>query len=245
MTWRVAKALLTLRNEVDKEFPDRDHASDGTIGNKAHQQLGNASDHNPWIKDADGVGVVRALDVDAGPGLNPTEAHDKVGDTVAEAARLAGKNGHPALKGGGYVIYEGQIASANSNPPWSWRKHTGDAHESHPHISVGQAPAAYDSTHHWGIHNAPQHQPQPGEARTSVPTGVAFPTLSLGDTGDFVKLVQRFLLGSARAKTLPFYGEFEEKTETAVRGYQRLRGLPITGKVNKDTWAPIRGALGI
>lgn len=243
MTWRVAQALLNLRDEADHEFPKRDHASDGTIGNTAHQKKGDQSDHNPFIKDGKGVGVVRAIDVDAGPGLNPGKGKDTVGTTVAEAARLAGKNGHPALKGGGYVIFQGKIASPKSEPPWSWRDFPGDPHTSHVHISVGKAPEAYDNGRAWGVRTTPRKPEDPGGPK-DVP-GTPFPELKVGSKGDLVKLVQRFLLGSAHAKTLPFYGTFEGKTEVAVKGYQRKRGLNPDGKVGPNTWAPIRGALGI
>jgi len=242
MSFRVAKALLNLRDEVDRKFPHRDRSSDGTIGNAAHQKLGSASDHNPFIKDAHGVGVVRALDVDAGPGLFPDESHDTVGDTVAKAVRRAGENGHPALQDGGYLIYEGRIASAKSDPPWSFRPFSGDSHQSHPHISVGRSASAYDSNKPWGV--ADQLMASPGP-KVVVNPGQVFPIIELGDSGDFVKLVQRFLFGSDRAKTLPFYGTFEAKTDTAVRAYQKMRGLEVDGVVGKDTWAPIREALGI
>lgn len=238
MTWRIAEAVLTLRAEVDRKFPDRERVSDGTIGNEAHQLLGKKSDHNPWLKDGD-VGVVRALDVDAGPGEFPNRAHDTVGDTVSEVARLAGKAGHPALADGGYVIYEGKIASAVS-PAWEWRPHNGDSHESHPHISVGRNKGAFDSKEPWGLAVA-----QPAAIRLPPATGTPFPTLSLGSQGEKVKLVQRFLWGSARAKAMPNYGIFENTLKTAVEGYQRMRGLPITGVVDAATWAPIREALSI
>lgn len=244
MSWRVARSLLTLRSEVDRRWPDRDRSSDGTIGDAAHQASGSASDHNPFIKDASGVGVVRAMDIDAGPGRFPSESKDTVGDLVAELARKAGKAGHPALANGGYVIYEGRIASAISNPPWSWRRHTGDAHESHPHVSVGRKAAAYDNTKRWGV-SIPGQRPSPDTPAVTVPAGTTFPTIKLGDSGDHVKLVQRFLWGSARAKTMPIYGTFEKKTDKAVRAYQRMRGLDVDGRVGRDTWAPIRQALMI
>jgi hypothetical protein len=241
MTWRVAGALLTLREEIDDRWPDRDRTSDGTIGDAAHQAQATHSDHNPWVKDDRGIGVVRALDVDAGPGLFPNRAHDTVGDTVSEVVRGAGKNGHPALGDGSYVIYEGKIASALSNPPWSWRQHSGDAHESHPHISVGLHESAFDSKAGWGIRDHAHVQ----TAATRTPLSIAFPLLELGSTGEFVKLLQRFLWGSARAKAMPVYGKFEAKTDTAVRAYQRMRGLTVDGRVGTDTWAPIRAALHI
>jgi peptidoglycan hydrolase-like protein with peptidoglycan-binding domain len=239
MTWRVAGALLTLREEIDDRWPDRERTSDGTIGDTAHQAQGSSSDHNPWVTDARGIGVVRALDVDAGPGLFPDRSHDTVGDTVSEVVRGAGKNGHPALGDGSYVIYEGKIASALSNPPWSWRKHSGDAHESHPHISVGKRESAFDSKAGWGIRDHARVQ----TPASRTPLSTEFPLLQLGSSGEFVKLLQRFLFGSARAKTMHVYGRFEATTDSAVRAYQRMRGLDVDGVVGTDTWRPIRTAL--
>lgn len=240
MSWRVAQSLLTLRAEVNRAFPDRERASDGTIGDERHALLGSRSDHNPWVVDPRGVGVVRAFDIDAGPGKFPSRSQDTVGDTVSEIARKAGKAGHPALLEGGYVIYEGKIASASSSPAWEWRKHDGDSHESHPHVSVGRTLKAFDTKEPWGVST-----PIPTSSRVPAVTPSSFPTLRLGDKNDSVRLVQRFLWGSATAKTMPVYGTFEATTEKAVRGYQRMRGLPITGVVDATTWAPIRTALSI
>ena len=257
MSWRVAAALIELRNEVNRRWPDREKKSDGSIGDSKHKAKKHGSDHNPWVIDAHGIGVVRAIDVDAGPGLDPNRAHDGIGDTVAEAARLAGLNGHPAMKGGGYVIYEGKIASANSHPPWSWRTFSGDSHVSHPHISVGTGPAAYDSKQGWDVATtidpsnpgavlapAPVRHPGP-PAHVAAPAGTSFPPLTIGSTGDHVKLVQRFLWGSSTAKTKPEYGKYEARTEKAVRAYQRMRGLHQSGVVDAATWAPIRKALHV
>ena len=49
MTWRVAKSLLKLKEQVNQAFPDRSKDSDGTIGDEHHSAR--ASDHNP---DTDG-----------------------------------------------------------------------------------------------------------------------------------------------------------------------------------------------
>lgn len=43
--WRVAKSLLVLRDQVNKMAPNRNKASDGTIGDETHQS--HNSDHNP------------------------------------------------------------------------------------------------------------------------------------------------------------------------------------------------------
>lgn len=63
-SWRVARALLTLRREVVALAPRRSKASDGTISDAAHQ--GRNTDHNPWVRDG-GVGMVTALDITHDP----------------------------------------------------------------------------------------------------------------------------------------------------------------------------------
>ena len=72
MSWRVADCLEILKAEVDERWPERDTASDGAIGDERHQQ-DPTSDHNAFIKDSDGVGVVRfknvARSVSVGAGI--------------------------------------------------------------------------------------------------------------------------------------------------------------------------------
>lgn len=161
-SWRLAKSLETLRDEVNRWQPRRDKSSDGTIGDPAHAMR--VSDHNP-----NAAGVVRAFDCDAGPGLSPTGVNATVGRTVAEAARRAGAAGHRAMGPGAYVIYDHRIASAISVPPWSWRPYGGtglDPHTSHPHVSVTTRPGrrGYDSTKAWGLF------PPPARRRPKPPT---------------------------------------------------------------------------
>src|SRR5688500_3284745 len=62
--WRVAKSLLTLRDEVNQAAPQRSKASDGTIGDAAHCRR--QSDHNPWVRDGN-IGVVTAMDITDDP----------------------------------------------------------------------------------------------------------------------------------------------------------------------------------
>ena len=172
MAYRLAASLARLREEVNERWPDRDKASDGWIGDPAHATRD--SDHNPYIIDSSGVGVVRALDVDAGPGANRD-----IGLWIAEHVRDLGADGFAALQNGGYVISAGRIASATSG--WVWRVYTGtNPHDSHTHISVSKVQAQYDSPARWGV------APVAGEARV----------LRLTDPlmqGDDVREVQRVL----------------------------------------------------
>ncbi|MGB4989147.1 MAG: hypothetical protein WBO10_07930, partial [Pyrinomonadaceae bacterium] len=62
MSWRIAESLKKLREQINAEWPGRDKASDGGIGDAAHASR--SSDHNPWVKDSRGQGVVTAIDID-------------------------------------------------------------------------------------------------------------------------------------------------------------------------------------
>jgi murein L,D-transpeptidase YcbB/YkuD len=63
------------------------------------------------------------------------------------------------------------------------------------------------------------------------------PTISLGDTGPDVELLQRFLgvVGPAD----PGFGVYGPKTEAAVVRYQKMQGLTPDGVVGAATWAKI------
>jgi len=139
--WRLARSLVTLRDEVNAFAPGRSRAADGTIGDAAH--AARSSRHNP-----NAHGVVTALDV----------THDPAGgmDVHALARRLV-LHPHPDLC---YVISARQIAMRAHG--WEWRPYTGSSpHTAHAHFAVGGGLDAdprppYDDTDPWGV--APPQQ---------------------------------------------------------------------------------------
>ena len=146
MAWRLAKSLVTLRNEVGEAAPRRSRLSDGTIGDPAHASR--ASRHNP-----NRHGVVTALDV----------THDPAGgmDIHALARRLV-RNPHPELE---YVISNGQIAKRRNRFAWE-RYYGSNQHVSHVHFAVGVGPDSdplppYDSTIAWGVALPTPEQQEP------------------------------------------------------------------------------------
>lgn len=140
MSWRNCAASLQLLAELDDLWPDRDTTSDGTIGNAAHVAEGwTNSDHNPWVV-VNGVGVVRARDID----VDGIDAR-----WLADWLRQRGAVGDPRLTGGGYVIYDGQITSPNFS---GWTPYSGvDPHTGHIHVSFSRNRAGFDSTAAWNF----------------------------------------------------------------------------------------------
>jgi hypothetical protein len=128
MSWKLAAAAVTLRDQVNKRYPRRDRASDGTIGDQAHRRR--ISDHNP-----DKTGYVMALDLDE----DGWPAH-KFADQLIEYMRTSGDK---RIKN---VVYEGRVASGTySNKLWVWRKAPSLGHKHHIHISFAE-PAKRDGS---------------------------------------------------------------------------------------------------
>lgn len=130
-TWYLNPALTTMRAEVNAEYPNRDKASDGTIGDPAHQATD--SDHNP---DKDGTVDAWDMDVDL-----------RVPNTAAEIARIKARfEAHPSSQ---YWIHNRRIASRD----WGWarRYYSGpNPHDKHVHFNTRDSHQR--STKPWGIY---------------------------------------------------------------------------------------------
>lgn len=236
MSWRNAEALLTLRAEIDRAFPGRDRASDGGKGDAAHSTR--TSDHNPWVIDASGiVGVVRAFDFDAGPGLHPDENNDVVGDTIVAAVVAAARRGHPAMTYGSYIIYEKTIYSYSYG--FTARPYGGaNPHESHVHVSVGRRRSAYDSTAPWGV-NAPT-------AEVSLPV-VSAARIYPGAVNGSVALVQK-ALNKVMGSSLTTDGNYGPMTTSVAKAYQtRLygSGTGVDGDLGLDSLTKLGSSSGL
>jgi len=126
MSWRLARSLGVLRDEINQIAPSRSREYDGTIGDEAHQARN--SDHNP-----NEDGVVCAFDATHDPASGA--------DMEVISAKIA-TLGHPALK---YVIFNRRFFS----PTEGWRDYSGsNPHDHHMHVSVG---GDYDDTNPWGL----------------------------------------------------------------------------------------------
>lgn len=217
MTWRLAGALVALRNGVNARWPKRDKRSDGTIGDAAHASR--SSDHNPWII-VNGQGVVRAIDIDV-DGIDAA--------WYAEQLRRLGAAGDHRLTGGGYVIYNRRITKADFS---GWAAYSGsNPHTSHVHASLSRNRGGFDDSKAWAFLGG---APAPGP--TPPPSGR--PMLTLNSTGQAVRDVQQRLKTRypLYAKHLVVDGVFGPKTQAAVREFQRRSKLAADGIVGPKTW---------
>lgn len=124
--WHLAPALAVLRAEVNARWPERDRASDGTVGDTAH--AASKSDHNPNAR-----GCVNAVDI------------DKDGVNIAEIIRVAEQ--HPSVH---YWIFDRQIADRDSG--FRRVSYSGaNPHDKHLHISIRQTAAAENDRRPWGL----------------------------------------------------------------------------------------------
>ena len=149
MVWprnpRPAIAAITLRDQVKALRPDLPDAGFGILGDANHATR--FSDHNPWIRDAQGVGVARALDIPVKIGSGNRHLSEKL-RKLSKGNRF--RKPHPAMGKYGYIISDGRIASENTN--WQWHPYSGkDPHENHVHVSFGRAQHRYDSPYRWKI----------------------------------------------------------------------------------------------
>lgn len=136
--WRVAKSLEVLRHQLNDRYPNRSKASDGGIGDARHQN-NPTSDHNPFIRDKNGIGIVRARDFTDDP---------KNGLDCQKLAEALVASRDPRIK---YIIWNRQICSSKVSP-WKWRPYKGaNPHTKHLHLSVDARQSLFDDEMEWKI----------------------------------------------------------------------------------------------
>lgn len=182
-SWRDARSLDVLLDEVNASAPLRSKVSDGSIGDAAHASRD--SDHNPWVQFG-GQGIVRARDFTHDPanGLDCNDLAEVLTTLIATGA-------HPACRSGAYVIWRSRIYSFDRRHE-GWRPYSGsNPHDKHLHISVATDPAGFDSTRTWLVHQEDDVTPEDIDkiAATVVDKLLARQIeVKRGGTGDKVKL---------------------------------------------------------
>jgi hypothetical protein len=150
-SWILIACLKELFAEFDRIAPGRDHASDGSIGDTAHQN--EVSDHNPDetgsvpIHDADHTNEVHAIDVD-----NTLRVTGLSMETVVQFLLKRCRSG--AEKRLRYIIYNRRIWEADNG--WKQRAYTGASpHTEHAHFSASYTTAKEASTASWHLEDIP------------------------------------------------------------------------------------------
>ena len=119
-------AGVTLRDQVNSAYPDRDKRSDGWVADQRHMS-GGKSDHIPNLTRG---AVISAIDLDRD--LHGVPKPDDM-PYLADQLRLLAKS----KRDGGriaYIIFDGSIASSKKS--WAWRKYVGaNQHNHHMHVS--------------------------------------------------------------------------------------------------------------
>lgn len=148
-SWILVPCLVSLRAEFNLLAPDRDKASDGTVGDLVHA-AGGTSDHLPdedfpalRDKDPDSTNEVHAIDVDSDlnrPGWDMTRA-----TAVIVTRHRTGLDDR--LQN---VIWNRRIWSRSWG--WSARAYTGASpHTEHAHFSARYTAAQEQDTGPWGL----------------------------------------------------------------------------------------------
>ena len=222
--WRLAPSLVALVSEVDKKWPKRNKAHDGSIGDAAH--AARSSEHNP-DRDPDPMplGMVSAVDITK---HSAAMANELLGELIRD----------PRVW---YVIHDGYIYSRTHG--WAKSKYDGpNPHTHHVHVSLVQAAKAAADTAPWFAKPVAKPAPETDDPTRGQRVGdkhrPGSRALRWGDKGTDVALLQRFI-------GVEDDGDFGPETAKAVRRYQVSRGDATSGIVSARTWAPILRALDL
>jgi hypothetical protein len=124
---KLVEGGVTLRDQLNARFPNRDKRSDGWIGDSAHSAR--TSDHNP-----DKRGWVHAIDIDENFGHGKWR-NGRNAQALADQILAYARSGLPGADRVKYVVYENAIASGTYKATWfKWRKGNW-GHEAHVHVS--------------------------------------------------------------------------------------------------------------
>lgn len=217
MAWRNCVTSNVLVGQVNSKWPNRDKASDGTIGDAAHATR--VSDHNPWMI-VDGVGVVRARDIDK-DGVDLS--------WMFEELRKLGAQGDPRLAGGGYLIWNRRITTPDFT---KWVPYYGsNPHDKHGHVSFSRNRGGFDSSSPYGFFGGEKPAVSVGTAPGAHPVGDKM--ARVGERGSDVAWIQQRL--NVWGVSCNVDSIFGPATEKAVRTFQTNRRLTSDGIVGPNT----------
>jgi hypothetical protein len=207
MAWVLTRGLNTVRAEFNTVFPGRDKATDGSVGDLAHQT--GSSGHNPdrtgkaEYKDGDSKDEVRAIDVDRD--LIPGSATDWMELVIQYLIKKARAGGYIPFR---YIIYKGRIWARSDG--WQTRTYTGsNKHDKHAHFSGDYTQTADEWTGSLGL--ASVRGGSAGEGNMLV---------SKGDKGQEVTFWQ-YVLADTGNSPGTIDGDYGPKMEAAVNASRK------------------------
>jgi hypothetical protein len=226
MAWHVVPAAKAALAEATQRWPNRNRASDGTIGDPAHSSR--VSDHNPRAD-----GAVTAFDLTCDT-ANGCDSHKLVREAVAR--------GDKRIK---YAISQRQIWSYARRRE-GWRPYYGpNPHDKHAHVSVERR-HENDTSPWWGV---PEPPPKPPVTPPVVPKPAdidgddmsKLPVLRQGAKGQAVRNLQGLLVAAGRRVTVD--GNFGPGTRAALLDWQRAAKAPggADGVAGPGTWGRLLG----
>lgn len=192
--------------------------------------------------------------VDWGLRVN-TPSEKAVADQFLAWAIAKGPDGQPAYNarrmGINYMIFNKRIWGTY-NTAAGWRPYNGvSPHTDHIHISFAWN-GALKRTSWWtgkaaGVDYGPCQEiaglwapkysgvnPSPCAPAKSITSLTGSPVLSVGSTGVYVTLLQKYLGVNAD-------GDFGPMTKASLVAFQKAKGLPQTGSTDVNTWKVLRG----
>lgn len=220
--WRVAKSLDQMLAQINQAAPHRSKASDGSIGDADH--AARTSDHNPYIIDKSGYGVVRARDFTHDP-LHGFDSYAFARDLVSH------KENWPRLR---YVISNYQIWTQAHG--WI-AYHGSNPHDHHVHVSVPEDARYYDDVSHPWVFGSTAYVPVPGDNKKPQPAPTA--TLKRGMSETDPKGPIHALQSALR---ITADGDFGPMTERALKAFQTSRGLVVDGVAGPQTLAALKAS---
>lgn len=252
--WVLTVGLNTVKAEFNTVFPKRDKASDGSIGDLAHQNE-SSSGHNPDLsgraeyKDGDKLNEVRAIDVDSD--LRDASGNKVTAEKVVQYLVQKARSG--AYVPFRYIIFNKRIWMRSNG--WKTQSYSGPSqHTEHIHFSGDYTQTADNWKGSLGLATLTKKPtPVPAKPKPKPPTGTALPKYNNGSRqnsasknsiGTDVATLQRFI-GEKQAG--PADGHWDAKTTAGVKWYQReilgMTGKDVDGIAGPHTWAPILKAL--
>ncbi|MFG3710873.1 peptidoglycan-binding protein [Micromonospora sp. NPDC047730] len=228
--WVLVAWAEQFRSELNAIAPKRDKASDGSIGDQAHQ--GSRSGHNPdetgraERSDADRINEVRAIDVDKDLRVTGLTAEMIVAYLVGRCR--AGRERRLI-----YIIFNRTIWSASTG--WQARRYTGsNPHDRHIHLSGH--PDGDNDRRPFGLASLVGKTPKPPASPKPVALGSR--TLKIGARGSDVGDLQELL--NKRGAKINIDDDFGPATQAAVRSFQKARRLSVDGLAGPQTVGALR-----